>query len=87
MPKSSLLLDYCKLTLEQGDSNPSYISDEARFATELLGKHFAEDRDVLAWLMTLAVGQGEDVARAKKVIPEKLILALCEGWVEYFLPP
>lgn len=82
MPKSRLLIEYCMLALERNSPNPHYISDEARYATELLGKHFTGDDEVLKRLMKLGIAQEPDSSDGKKVIPEKLIIALCEGWVK-----
>lgn len=82
MPRSRLLIEYCMLALEQNAPNPHYISDEARYATELLGKHFTGDDEILKRLMKLDIAQEPDSSDAKKIIPEKLIVALCEGWVE-----
>src|SRR6266849_1237710 len=59
-PKSRLLLDYCLSTLGSTKSTPHYTSDEARYAIELLGKHFAGDPNVLKELMRLTPAQAQD---------------------------
>jgi hypothetical protein len=83
VPKSQLLLDCCMSALNIDWGSPHYSSDEAIFAVELLGKHFAGNEDALNRLIQLRRPMGKEVVEpgnGKQPLPENFILALCEGW-------
>ena len=76
-PKSRLMRDYCLATLSRTTQAPHYTSDEAEYAIQLLGKNFAGDDGILNELMKLTPAK---TANGTDVVPENVILALCEGW-------
>jgi len=48
MPKSELLLDYCLRAISYNKASGYYDHDNLLVAAELLGIHFAGDKDVSA---------------------------------------
>jgi hypothetical protein len=83
VPKSQLLLDYCMSALSINWESAHYSSEEAVFAVELLGKHFAGNEDALHRVMELnkrVDGEVIGTEDGKQPLPENFILALCEGW-------
>jgi hypothetical protein len=77
-PHSRIMLDYGLSALAGTRSAPHYTSDEAEYAIQLLGKNFGGDDGVLKELMKLTPAKARN---GTEVVPENLILALCEGWV------